>query len=44
MAAQLPAAALLVHVFCLAISLGAALLWWAGLRWPEPVAANGDNS
>ena len=44
MAAQLPAAALLVHVFCLATSLGAALLWWAGLRWPEPVATNGDNS
>lgn len=43
-AAQLPAAALLVHVFCLAVSLGAALLAFAFLRWPDPLAANGDNS
>ena len=43
-AAQLPAAALLVHVFCLAISLGAALLAWSVLRWPPPTLANGDNS
>ncbi len=43
-AAQLPATALLVHVFCLALSLSAALLWWAALRWPDPVAANRDNS
>ncbi len=44
MAAQLPAAALLVHFFCLAVSLGAALLAWAVLRWPQTDAANGDNS
>ena len=43
-AAQLPLAALLVHVFCLAVSLGAALLSLALLRWPDPQAANGDNS
>ena len=43
-AAQLPAAALLVHVFCLAISLGSALLAWSVLRWPPPALANGDNS
>ena len=43
-ASQLPAAALLVHVFCLAVSLGAALLAWTVLRWPEPSSANGDNS
>jgi hypothetical protein len=43
-AAQLPAAALLVHVFCLAVSLGAALLAWAVLRWPQPALANRDNS
>jgi hypothetical protein len=43
-AAQLPAAALLVHVFCLAVSLGAALLAFTFLRWPDPLAANGDNS
>jgi hypothetical protein len=43
-AAQLPAAALLVHIFCLAVSLGAALLAWAVLRWPQPDPANGDNS
>ncbi len=42
--AQLPAAALLVHVVCLALSLGAALLAWALLRWPTPASANGDNS
>jgi hypothetical protein len=41
---QLPAAALLIHVFCLAVSLGAALLAWAVLRWPEHACANGDNS
>jgi len=44
MTALLPAAALLVHLFCLAVSLGAALLWWAGLRWPQWRTANGDNS
>ena len=44
MTATLPAAALLVHLFCLAVSLGAALLWWAGLRWPDRVGANDDNS
>jgi hypothetical protein len=43
-AAQLPAAALLAHVFCLAVSLGAALLAWAVLRWPPPALANRDNS
>jgi hypothetical protein len=43
-AAQLPAAALLVHVFCLAVSLGAALLAWAVFRWPQPTLANRDNS
>jgi hypothetical protein len=43
-ATQLPAAALLVHVFCLAVSLSAAWLAWAVLRWPQPVPANGDNS
>jgi hypothetical protein len=43
LATQLPAAALLVHVFCLAVSLGAALLAFAFLRWPDPIAANGDN-
>lgn len=42
--AQLPAVALLVHVFCLAVSLGAALLAWLALRWPEDTFANGDNS
>ena len=42
--AQLPAVALLVHVFCLAVSLGAALLAWLALRWPEDTLANGDNS
>ena len=43
-AAQLPAAALLVHVFCLAVSLGAAFLAWAVLTWPQPAPANRDNS
>lgn len=43
-AAQLPAAALLVHFFCLAVSLGAALLVFAFLRWPDPLTANGDNN
>ncbi len=44
LASQLPAAALLVHVFCLAVSLGAALLAWLAFRWPETKLANGDNS
>lgn len=44
LATQLPAVALLVHVFCLAVSLGAALLAGLALRWPEPSATNGDNS
>jgi len=44
LAAQLPAAALLIHVFCLAVSLGAALLAFVFLRWPDPIAVNGDNS
>jgi hypothetical protein len=40
------AAALLVHVFCLAVSLGASALAWLLLKWPaeQPAAAIRENT
>lgn len=34
---EVAGAALLVHVFCLAVSLGAAALAWLFLKWPPPI-------